>query len=146
LKPGVALLPGPLVGVVPYHSQLNSPGLVFGGEVSVVKYNLNGVGLLANNSIDPTAAGFYIDGLWDFGADAARFSIGPELVWLFAGLDIGYMMQIRSGGQVGHGISARVFVSLLVPSLYIRGATIFAGEPDAFIELGILVKIPFLDL
>ncbi len=139
---GQAVLLGPLIGFVPYHHKFASPSLLLGAELSFVNYSIDGLELLPAG-YDPKAVGVYVDGLWDQSADATRLSIGPEVAWTFVGVDLGYMMQ-RRGGEVAHGASARLFFSLVVPCVYVRGAMLFTGERDAFMELGVLLKLPFL--
>ena len=90
------------------------------------------------------AVGGYIDALRDLGSESTRISLGPELVWWCFGIDAAYLLQIHDG-QVGHGITGRLFLSALVPALYVRGGKTWGPVNDAFMEIGITLKMPLIN-
>jgi hypothetical protein len=114
------------------HPRPISNGFVFGGEASVGYLNMGRAFWV----------GAYSDVLRDFGADATRFSVGPELGFAIVGLDGGYVGDYRDG-KYHHGFSMRLQLTLVIFSLYGRGGKIF-GDPleSGFGEIGFLYKIP----
>lgn len=105
-------------------------GFLFGGEASVVHIDEGAVW-----------AGGYVDGLWDFGADQFRFSVGPEVGVAFLGFDAGYMGMVAADDSYHHGFVARGMLSLGLLALYGRYGRTF--DPGAGLgELGVLLKFP----
>ncbi len=133
------LMPGLTAALSMGHTRGDGVAGVLGGELSAVVFNLGG--LLETPPGPITALGAYVDGVWDFSADALRVSAGPELAWMMFGLDGGYMMQ-RRAGQLKHGANARVFISLVYVALYARGGATFGEAPERMMELGLLLKLP----
>lgn len=138
---GIIVLPGVTAGGSLYHSALDSPGLIIGGEVSVWRYDLNGLGGSSNDGYTPSAAGGYVDALWDVGPDALRVSAGPGMAWWFAGIDGGLVFQ-RRGEDAGFGVAGRLFVSALVPGMFVRVGKTWGGIDDTYVELGLTFKLP----
>ena len=107
-------------------------GFVLGAEVSG-----------AHLDVDPGFwYGGYLDALWDFGPDALRFSLGPEIGVGPVGLDGGYLGEIHAGTYT-HGFQIRLLVTLGFVAAYARWGHQFRhpGGED-FGEFGLLVKIP----
>jgi hypothetical protein len=138
---GIAILPGLTTGIGLLHTGLDTPGWTIGGEVSVLYYEED-IQILAGRGA-LWAVGGYIDALRDLGSESTRISLGPELTWWCFGFDGGYMLQIHDA-QVGHGITGRLFISALVPALYVRGGKTWGPIHDAFMEIGITLKVPFI--
>jgi hypothetical protein len=138
---GFVVLPGVTLGSSLYHTELDSPGLILGGEVSVWRYDLDGLGGSSNDGYTPSAAGGYVDALWDVGPDALRVSAGPGMAWWFVGIDGGAVLQ-RRGDLMGYGIAGRLFVSALVPGLFVRVGKTWGGIDDTYVELGLTFKLP----
>jgi len=111
----------------------DTSGLILGGEASLVY--LTDITLLW--------AGGYVDGFHDFGTGASRFSIGPEVGWMFGGIELGYLTQWFDK-RFHHGFRAGVVLTLGLISAYCRWGHLF-GLPDEsdFAELGVLLKFPF---
>lgn len=137
---GYALLPGLTLGATLYQSELNSPGFFIGGEVSFVDYDLDRP---KPGGYTPSAFGGYIDAVYDFGADATRISLGPEVAWYFVGLDGGYLLQLQDG-RAGHGLTARLFATVLVPGIFVRVGRTWGELDNTSFELGFTFKIPVL--
>ena len=90
--------------------------------------------------------GAYVDGLWDFGPDEFRFSIGPEIGGAFLGLDMGYLGVATGAGDFYNGLSLRAFFSVIMAHAYVRFGMLFdsPGKNDGFVEVGILIKLPIM--
>jgi hypothetical protein len=139
---GFAVLPGITIGGALYHSQLDSPGIFIGGEVSAWLYNLSGLNG-AHDGYTPSAGGGYIDTLWDLGSSSLRVSAGPGLAWWFVGIDGGLLLQ-RHNSLMGYGATGRLFFSALVPGLFVRVGKTWGDVDDTFVELGLTLKFPIL--
>ncbi len=88
-------------------------------------------------------AGAYVDGLYDFGSSSTRFSVGPELGWMFGGIELGYLTQYVDK-QFYHGFRAALVVTFGLISGYCRWGHLFRPlEETDFAELGVLLKFPF---
>jgi hypothetical protein len=86
--------------------------------------------------------GGYVDALYDFGAKATRFSIGPEIGWSLVGIDFGYMGDVRRG-EYHHGIDLRVLLTLSMVAIYGRWGHVFGLDRESdFGEVGVLLKAP----
>lgn len=109
-------------------------GFVLGAEVSGVHFSARSMFWV----------GAYTDALYDFGPNAFRFSVGPEIGYSVLGLDFGYLGVADDHEGYSSGIQLRAIVSLGVLSAYGRWGHVFGdvGEHD-FGELGVLIKVPF---
>ena len=106
-------------------------GFLLGAEGSVVNWN---------QVEDGVWVGGFADALWDFGAEQARISIGPEVGFGPFGIDIGYVAAID--GDYHHGIGGRAIFTLSLVAFYFRLGKVFdTAEPD-YKELGALIKLP----
>jgi hypothetical protein len=108
-------------------------GFLLGGEVSVVN---------RNQASQAVWVGGYADGLWDFGADHARISIGPEIGYGPLGFDLGYVAAVGRDDGYHHGIAGRGVVTLSLVAFYVRVGKIFDIEEEAYGEIGALIKLP----
>lgn len=113
-------------------------GLMLGAEASLVSFN----------EIGPPGAWFggYLDGGWDFAAEAFRHSLGPQFGIAMLGLDTGYLGQWQSGSY-RPGLASRGFITLGWVAVYGRYGRLWglagAGDEDVA-EFGVLAKIPLL--
>lgn len=124
---GMYLMPG--ASVAARFAGEDGAGLLLGGELSLVSHYVNFFWF-----------GGYVDGLYDFAAERARLSVGPELGWSAFGLDAGYVLE-SAPGRWTHGVSVRPMLTIGLASLYVRGVQQF-GTSDRFMELGVLLKYP----
>jgi hypothetical protein len=86
--------------------------------------------------------GAYLDALWDFGPDAFRFGLGPEIGIGVVGLDGGYLGEIHDRTYT-HGFQLRLLLTLGVVAAYGRWGHLFRHPlEEDFGELGVLVKFP----
>jgi hypothetical protein len=110
-------------------------GLLLGGEASFVRYyHRHRKGLYF---------GGYLDYLRDFGAGIHRISVGPEVGWLFGGLDAGPVVEL-GGGRTEFGARARVFASIAVVTIYAGElCRVTTAEARWTTEVGMLLKFPF---
>src|SRR5690606_27318542 len=92
-------------------------GYYIGGEVSIVR-----------QFREFTWLGAYIDGVYDFGRDQSRFSVGPEFGWSAIGIDGGFLITHDSGGT-RMGFTVRPLLTMGVVSAYVRASHVF--EPGA---------------
>lgn len=105
-------------------------GVVLGGEGSIAFVNH-----------DFLWAGGYVDAVHDFGANATRITIGPELGLLIFGVDGGLVLSTRDG--VHAGMCGRLLMTVGALAAYARVGTVFSSPQEGtYGELGILVKIP----
>lgn len=123
---GTYLMIGPHLGV-----GLSTPGLLLGGEVSVVR-----------QTTEFAWFGGYVDAVHDFARDQTRFSVGPEVGWSAFGLDAGYLLTSSSNG-VFHGVTLRPLVSIGYVTLFGRLSKHVNVEGRLWGELGVLLKYPF---
>ena len=86
--------------------------------------------------------GGYADGVRDFGTDAWRLSVGPELGLSMFGIDAGYVLQ-RTEGETRHGFAVRPMFTLGLLALFCRVEHLRGGDPTTFAEVGLLAKLPF---
>lgn len=103
-------------------------GLALGGEASLAW--LFGTAWL----------GGYADGLYDFGAGAARASAGVEVGWFAWGLEAGWVAGFGDGLEHGGRVGALLTSGLT--SGYVRWVRWWAAGEDV-LELGVLLKWPF---
>lgn len=115
-------------------ARTHGSGGVLGAEASLVRFPV------ANEYF----AGAYVDALYDFGNRRTRLSLGPEIGFRLFGLDGGPALQIGEG-RTDLGWYARGFFTMGFFSIYARTGS-FPGAPDprAFLEGGVLLKLPFL--
>lgn len=104
-------------------------GFYIGGELSVVRQFQEFAWL-----------GGYIDGVYDFGKDQTRLSIGPEFGWSALGVDGGYLLAVDTAG-VHHGVTARPLLTMGFVSAYGRISHLF-GVNSTWLEAGVLLKYP----
>lgn len=105
-------------------------GVYLGGELSVVRQFQEFAWL-----------GAYVDGVYDFGRDQKRFSIGPEVGWSAFGLDGGYLLALDGAGAHS-GVTVRPLISIGFVTAYGRVSHLF--EPKhTWLEAGLLLKYPF---
>lgn len=135
------MLPGVTLGGSVFHQELDSPGFILGGEVSVARL-LEVPGLFSGEPV--LIYGGYVDALYDFGANAMRMSLGPEAFYFFVGLDGGYLMQIQDG-RTGHGVTGRLLLSFIVPHLFVRVGKTWGELEDFNVEVGITIKVPLVN-
>ncbi len=107
-------------------------GFALGAEASAVHLNVD--------------SGFwyggYLDALWDFGPDALRFSLGPEIGVGPVGIDGGYMGEIHDRAYT-HGFQLRLLITLGVVAAYGRWGHLFRQPlEEDFGEFGLLIKFP----
>jgi hypothetical protein len=121
-------------------------GLVLGGSAHADRPDGFVLGAEVSGAHVDVDSGFwyggYLDALWDFGPDALRFSLGPEIGVGPVGLDGGYLGEIHAGTYT-HGFQLRLLVTLGFVAAYARWGHQFRhpGEED-FGEFGLLVKFP----
>jgi hypothetical protein len=90
----------------------------------------------------PIWFGGYLDALYDFGSDATRFSIGPEVGAWYLGLDGGLVRELEEPGRYGFAIRPALTVGFA--SLFVRYTHFFESTPeDTHVEVGVLLKYPF---
>ena len=108
-------------------------GLILGGEMSLV---------YLHKSLLWTGA--YTDLVYDFGNDARRFSIGPEVGCGFFGLDGGYLVSSREE-ETHHGFQLRAVLTIAsFMALGLRwGHLVGEVEHPNFSEINLIFKFPF---
>lgn len=110
-------------------------GFVLGGEVSAVY-------LWMEDTPEGMWLGGVADAVWDFGSDAFRHRLGPEIGWGPLGVDLAYLGQARDDSY-HPGLSVRGVFTLAVVSLYGGYGHVFVdGEGADFGEFGGLIKFP----
>ena len=110
-------------------------GFVLGGEVS-------GTYLWIEGDSGGMWLGGVADAVWDFGTDAFRHRVGPEIGWGPVGIDLTYVGQAKSS-IYDPGINVRGVFTLAVVSLYGGYGHIFTdGDGGGYGEFGGLVKFP----
>lgn len=135
---GVALLPGLSFSTLIIPTAEQVWGVALGGEVSVVWYDL-----LRKKRYVPSAFGVYVDALYEPRQRRQRVSVGPELVWGPLGLDGGYLATHHEG-EVGQGATLRLFASMGVAAMFLRGGMTFVNTSETFVEVGFSLKLPML--
>jgi Peptidase family M28 len=111
---------------------IGASGLYLGFEASLVRFESKSLFWL----------GGYADVLRDYARDRTRTSLGFELGKGWLGLDGGYVMEF-SPQDHRQGFVLRPLVSLSYLSLTGRFGYVWGqGTPEAFGELGVLIKIP----
>lgn len=119
---------------------------LLGGLASGVSFGPNGVYLGGELSLvrqfqEFAWLGAYVDGVYDFGRDQTRFSVGPEVGWSALGLDGGYLLALDGAGAHS-GVTARPLISVGFVTAYGRVSHLF--EPKStWLEAGLLLKYPF---
>lgn len=104
-------------------------GYYLGGELSVVRQFREFAWL-----------GGYVDGVYDFGREQTRFSIGPEVGWSALGIDGGYLLAVDDVGTHS-GVTVRPMLTMGFVSAFGRFSHLF--EPSSsWLEAGLLVKYP----
>ncbi len=73
--------------------------------------------------------GAYLDALWDFGPDALRFGLGPEIGVGLVGIDGGYLGEIHDRSYT-HGFQLRLLVTLAIVAAYGRWGHLFRQAQD----------------
>ena len=106
-------------------------GFLLGAEGSIVSWNVVD---------DAVWAGGFADALWDFGAEEARISIGPEIGWGPFGIDVGYVAAISD--DYHHGIAGRAIFTLSLAAFYFRLGKVFDTNEPNYKEIGALIKLP----
>lgn len=104
-------------------------GFVLGAELSLVR-----------QTQEFAWFGAYVDGVYDFGRDQIRFSMGPELGWSAFGLDAGYLLALDDVGAHS-GITARPLLSIGYVSAFGRVSHLF-DVGQTWLEAGLLLKYP----
>lgn len=109
-------------------------GVVLGGEVSAAYLSVRDL---------MWWAGAYADVLYDFGTEATRFSVGPEVGLSVFGLDVGYLGVVDDQDGYASGLQVRGVVTIGFMAVYGRWGHVFGdvGEHD-FGEVGLLIKAP----
>jgi hypothetical protein len=85
--------------------------------------------------------GGYVDFGYDFAADRARLTVGPEIGSGFFGIDGGYALEL-GGPSARHGYVIRPLLSLGVIMIGARLGHFFGDAEETFGEVGLLFKIP----
>jgi hypothetical protein len=125
---GSYLLAGPtLSGVLGREA---GDGLALGGELSFA------------NVSDLLWLGAYFEAAHAFASDETRLGFGPELGYLFFGLDAGYLLTTGAASGTQHGVSLRPMLTIGFVSAYFRSAWLFGDNADWFAELGVMLKLP----
>ena len=115
-------------------------GAFAGGELGLVRLREN------------RFAGLYADVYYDFGADRAYATLGPELGLIrrsrtfpiAVGIDGGVAFRTGGGdggGDGGMGVAGRVFVSLL-GSFAVYGRYVYLDGGEHAVQLGVTLKFP----
>ena len=105
-------------------------GFLLGGELSLVYM-----------ASDQLFVGGFADVNHDFGRDVTRVVIGPEVGWLFFGVDAGLAIELTEP-DTRLGVALRPFASFLgFASLYLR-VEVFETAPVVIGEVGLLLKFP----
>lgn len=104
-------------------------GYYLGGELSLVRQFREFAWL-----------GGYVDGVYDFGIDQTRLSIGPEVGWSALGLDVGYLLALDAEGQHS-GLTARPLVTIGYVAGFARVTHVF-DQSKTWLEAGVLLKYP----
>ena len=133
---GVMALPGLSLGATLHRAGQQTPSFMIGGELSVVWYDL-----WSKDWFDVTALGGYADATWHPASRRLRLHVGPQVSSFILGADMAYVVE-RSPDGWSHGVSARAFVSALVPGMYVRVGGFFGGQPGGYVELGGTLKLP----
>lgn len=110
-------------------------GFVLGAEVSAVY-------LWVEGDAGGAWLGGVADAVWDFGTDAFRHRVGPEIGWGPVGVDVAYLGQARDGAY-DPGINIRGLFTLAIVSIYGGYGHLFVdGGGGSYGEFGGLVKFP----
>ena len=131
------------VGINLGASMQPEPGFVLGAEVSLwtIKTRIKGEFGIPEAWAAPWG-GVYLDGLFDFGNQRGRLSVGPEFGFGHFGIDGGAVLQM-GGPKVYAGGQARLFVTVAFFSLYSRLGFVPADPVvSRYVELGTLLKFP----
>lgn len=104
-------------------------GFVVGAELSLVR-----------QTQEFAWFGAYADGVYDFGREQWRLSIGPELGWSAFGLDAGYLLALDDAGA-HNGLTARPLVSIGYVAAFGRVSHLF-DVGQTWFEAGLLLKYP----
>jgi hypothetical protein len=112
-------------------------GAFAGGELGLVRLREN------------RFAGLYADAYYDFGADQAYVTLGPELGLIrrsrtfpiAVGVDGGAAFRTGGDGVGGIGAAGRVFVSLL-GSFAVYGRYVYLDSGEHAVQLGVTLKLP----
>lgn len=115
-------------------------GFLIGGELSANYLDMDGHTLLSGSWI-----GGYVDAIRATKAERTRVSIGPQLGLYFFGIDGGYVAQWSDAG-VQHGIVGRFLLSYFFIHAFARVGRLFGDTPLTFVEVGGMLKIPFMAL
>ncbi|MBW2261049.1 MAG: hypothetical protein JRG91_03670 [Deltaproteobacteria bacterium] len=121
-------------------------GLTLGGSMHADRPNGFVLGAEVSAAHVDVDSGFwygaYLDALWDFGPDALRFSLGPEIGVGVVGLDGGYLAEIH-GRTYKHGFQLRLLLTFSIVAVYGRWGHLFRHpREEDFGELGVLIKFP----
>jgi len=111
-------------------------GFFIGGEAS-------GVYLWTDDGPGGMWLGAMADAVYDFGTEAFRHRIGPEIGWWFLGAEVAYLGEAR-GGEYRPGISVRASGNVLgILNLYGGyGRTYGSDGASSYGEFGGLLKFP----
>lgn len=103
-----------------------SDGFQVGGEISYVFF-------------EGMWYGIYADAIYNTHTELGKFSIGPELGFMFFGGDLGFLVADK-GNETKLGITGRVLLSYVFGHLYFRVNYLIKDETS--IEFGALIKFP----
>jgi len=94
----------------------------------------------SGDGLNPHArwAGAYVDGVYDFGTDATRFTVGPEAGMNVVGID-GGLVVARRGGKTSAGFAIRPVFALGFVQFFARYERVGG---DNVLEIGGLLKWP----
>ncbi len=106
-------------------------GVTLGGEVSAVVVDTYRL----------FWGGGYADVVHDFGSEATRLSIGPEIGWAVFGIDGGVVLSTLDGAHAG--FCGRFLLSFVFAHAFIRlGHIIDAPREGTYGEVGVMFKLP----
>jgi hypothetical protein len=127
------------VGVdVGYALSSGAPGVLLGGEVSVVYIDMRG---LEGGPSGPVWIGAFASGGYITGQNAGRFSFGPEVGYAIFGLDGGFV-DIVADGRDTTGVTLRPMLTLSFITVYGRWDHTFdRGGVDTG-QVGLMLKFP----
>jgi hypothetical protein len=111
-------------------------GFFIGGELSSAY-------LWWDGGVEGLWVGALADAVYDFGAEAFRHRIGPEIGWWFLGAEVAYVGEAR-GGEYRPGISLRASGNVLgILNLYGGYGRTWGSDGGAgYGEFGGLLKLP----
>ena len=136
-KPGAGSEQTPMFGTFEGNYALG--GLATGISFGPASYYLGGEVSVVRQFREFAWLGAYLDGVYDFGRQHTRLSIGPEVGWSALGLDGGYLVALDGSGARS-GLTVRPMLTMGYVTGYARLSHLFEGA--TWLEAGVLLKYP----